>query len=349
MAKDNHTGAPSPAVPRQADGNGAGGAGAEAFGLDDFDDGDIGPDPAGPAPDETIIVFGNCMARAVARDLNAALGGAVRFEICPISPNRRMSPRIRALLPSMRRVVVQDNSHLADYNLPNLLPPGCRQIGMPQPVLRSPWAWNWRLFPDRLHAPGVVKLFTYHDAGLAHVAEQLGSTDPDRLIAAYRAPDAVLRGRYAHMLDFDTRLLEAMDHTYGGDLGAFVLREHLRLKLFDNPGHPAAALRERLAAFVWAALDLPGPCPVITSPPLPEVRQLPLHPAMAEVAGCQYASETALYEYGELGTVTWEGYVRAYLADRGAVAWQRPAGKRGQAGNRGGDRGRARDQAESAQ
>jgi hypothetical protein len=275
--------------------------------------------PALGAARGRAVIVGNCQAGLVAdafhRDDDLARKYRLRHHYMELQPNLH-AQGLRELA-ACDVLLVQDIREWADYPLRDAVPASVPVIFFPCLRFSSPWPFDAFNGPDdklaRLRDYPNYE-FTYFDGLLGRLRQQI--PDPAARFEAYRSLDipGVIDCRRLHRIE-EQRLVK-MDEKFGFGIGAHVLENFRRRPVFHTIGHPHGELMAMLLQHIAGALGLAARARRRPSLNNLDNLQIPVHPAVAEKLEMRWANASTTYAYrGE--RVTWETYVRRYIAHYG--------------------------------
>ncbi|HVV27653.1 MAG TPA: WcbI family polysaccharide biosynthesis putative acetyltransferase [Rhizomicrobium sp.] len=275
---------------------------------------------ARPASRRTsILVVGNCQADIVCSGfrLTESLNRryAVKYHFVKLQDN--LLEAARADLAACDLVLAQDISDWRDYPLREAIPAGIPVIRFPMLGFASLWPFDHYNGPgDQLaHAREWPNLtFTYLDGLLARLRREI--PDPEARFRAYAALDWPGIVNYRRLHELEAKRLKAVDASFGGGIGTFILDNFRKRQLFYTTNHPNG---EVLALLLRQIVNRMGGNPAgISAARLDALHptQVPVHPKVAADLGVRWATADTRYLFrGE--KVRWEDYVRRYIAHYG--------------------------------
>ncbi len=281
--------------------------------------------PAGQAPADTrsparpvVPIIGNCLAETLAQGLSAqpVLASAFAFVAVPVHLRSLDDAAVQEMLAGARHIVVQSNLAEQLDAVRAIARPGAAIIVYPNVVLRSLWPFDAQAgYRDEAIVDTPSAVIRHHDGVLARL--RTAEPDPQRRYERYRALDFDEAGTIDRIAAAQARFHAIMDEETQAELGAFMTAQFQTVPLFYNSTHPSGALFQALAAFIWTRLDMAGRPPVFTDMDHWKTWSVPVHPAIARRLGVGWATERTRYNYATLGQITWEEWVRAYIARLG--------------------------------
>jgi hypothetical protein len=263
-----------------------------------------------------LVVIGNCQADLVSIALreNATLRGRFRAVYHAARLQAHQFEQARRDLDGCDVVLVQDIQDCASYPLREHIPPGALTVTFPFLRFASLWPFDgYNGADDR-----VARLrdypnfeFTYRDGLLGRLRKEI--PDPAARLVAYRtlAVEGVVDCRALHR--FEEKRLLAMDRKFGGDIGAFILRNFRDRQLFHTTGHPNADLFATLLSQIAGKLGIELRPRRNRAPDGLQLLQIPVHPEVARRLGVRWANGPTRYAYRG-SRITWEEYVSRYIA-----------------------------------
>ena len=267
---------------------------------------------------KTVVVIGNCFSEALVSGLSSATRAANRFQFVAIplhlkSLNDEMS---RRWIASSTYVFVQQLGGVDWSALHETLPSDCQMFHYPDIILRSPWPFS----ASSGHPDAVAKVFPqnrirHFDGALAHL--RIIEPDHQRRFQRYCDLDFGWTDKIDQAERMQDDILSSMDHASGTGLGAFVKNNYRSRRLFYSTTHASALFFQELCGFAWRKLDLPEPVPAFTGIDSWNDWSVPVHPRIAQHLRLTWADENTYYLYRSLGELTWEAWVKNYIATFG--------------------------------
>ncbi len=268
---------------------------------------------------KNLLVLGNCQARIVARALQNHRGFSRQFQVFHHELELPQNLRQQALsdLEASDILLIQDIKEWEMYPLREHVPPGAQILRYPCVRFASLWPFDAFNGPDdKLAAAKDYPNFefTYFDGLLARLRREI--PDPEERFSVYRdlAIDGIINPARLHM--FEERRLLAMDQKFDIGVGAFILENFRKRRLFHTTAHPNGKLLNMLLAYIGRELGVS--CTYWTTLGLDTLRdlQVPVHPAVAKKLSVIWANERTHYRYrGRM--VTWEQYFQKYITHYG--------------------------------
>ncbi|GAU82920.1 hypothetical protein BIWAKO_02843 [Bosea sp. BIWAKO-01] len=265
---------------------------------------------------KNLLILGNCQAQILARCLGTHRGFSKRFRIrhhgLELPPN--LLEQSRRDLESTDVLLIQDIKEWEQYPLRDYVPPQAQILRYPCVRFASLWPFDAFNGPDdRLAAAKDYPNFefTYFDGLLARLRRDI--PDHEERFRVYRtlAISGIIDPTRLH--GFEERRLLAMDKRFDIGLGAFVLENFRKRRLFHTTAHPNGRLLNMLLAYLER--ELGTRCTYWSTLRLDTLRdlQVPVHPIVAEKLAVTWADASTRYRYRGR-TVTWDEYFRKYIA-----------------------------------
>lgn len=268
---------------------------------------------------KNLLILGNCQARIVARAMRNHHGFSRQFQVLhhELELPQNLRHQARRDLECSDILLIQDIKEWEKYPLRDHVPPGAQILRYPCIRFASLWPFDAFNGPDdKLAAAKDYPNFefTYFDGLLARLRREI--PDQEKRFCAYRdlAVDGIINPARLHL--FEERRLQAMDQKFDMGIGAFVLENFGKRRLFHTTAHPNGKLLNMLLAYIER--ELGTSCTYWTTMGLDTLRdlQIPIHPAVAKKLSVTWADEGTRYRYrGRM--VTWEQYFRKYITHYG--------------------------------
>jgi hypothetical protein len=214
-------------------------------------------------------------------------------------------------------LLVQGIEDVEDYPLYGAIRPSTTVHPFPFLRFASPWPYDdfngLRDTGARAQDDPELHTTTYYDGILGRLRRQV--LEPEARLKAYRTLEVKGAVDPARVHDFETRRLENLDRRFGCRIGRRILDDFRETRLFYTVNRPSGALLVMVMARILAELRLDMKPPPEEA--LDELRsiQVPVHPLVARRLGMKWADETT--RYGDSAPITWEGFVRGYIARYG--------------------------------
>lgn len=266
-----------------------------------------------------VVIVGNCQAAVIGNLFRSNDLLRRRFETR--NHHVELSEALREQgvrdLERCDVMLVQDISDWNRYPLRDHVPDRVKMIRFPCLRFASLWPFDAFNGPDdrvaRNHDHPNFE-FTYFDGMLARLRRNV--PDPVARLEAYRglAMDHVVDCQRLHALE-ERRLL-AMDATYGGDAGAYILDRFRNRQVFYTTAHPSGAVFERMIQAMLVRLDIHQRLRSVSELDKLRYLQVPIHPLVAERLNVPWAKEGATFLYRGR-RLTWDAYFRHYIAHYG--------------------------------
>ncbi|WP_156395782.1 WcbI family polysaccharide biosynthesis putative acetyltransferase [Bosea sp. Leaf344] len=266
-----------------------------------------------------IVIFGNCQAGLIAEALGSHSGFARHFSLkhhfMELSSN--LHEQGKRDLESCEMLLVQDIREWERYPLREHVPAHLPILRFPCVRFASLWPFDAFNGPDDHHArnhdmPNFE--FTYFDGLLARLRREI--PDHEQRFVAYRSLEVpgVIDVRRLHT--FEEKRLQGMDRSFPGGIGAYILDNFRRRQIFYTTGHPNGKILKMLMEQIAKELGVrqsfwfPGELNSLKR------LQVPIHPKVAAALQVRWVKDDRRYLVrGDW--VTWEEYVRRYIAHYG--------------------------------
>jgi hypothetical protein len=273
----------------------------------------------GPKPRRNVLVIGNCQAETIrigfekAEPLRARFKAKYQFVGVKEYLHRRAIQELR----ECDVLLVQDIREWESYPLKEFIPDGIEIIQYPLLSFGSLWPFDHHSgLPDNeAHQREWPNLtFLYLDGLLGRLRGELA--DHEARFAAYRDLNIPGLVNFVRLHDFERRRLLQLDERFGGGIGQYILDNFQTHQLFYTIAHPSGDLLSKLMQRLMELLGVDEPFPLVAELDHLKRQQVPVHPKVAKALGVTWADEATLYAH-EGRTITWETYVRAYIAHYG--------------------------------
>ncbi|MCJ2132485.1 WcbI family polysaccharide biosynthesis putative acetyltransferase [Methylobacterium sp. J-026] len=269
---------------------------------------------------KNIVFVGNCNATDLVSFFSQITSLKDDFEFHPLALHitPTPSPDVQAIVDSAHAVFIQGIAEAERYERESV-PPGVARLGYPNLLRRAFWPFDGLIYGrDRLAEADAAQggLVRFPDGLLARLRDDV--PDPEARFAAYR--DLAVPGlvkSFARFLEMENETLGALDATYRCDLGAFIRDNDRTRQLFHWLGHPSGILYRELMAYCCGKLGIAPELPDPSALDAWGTMQVPVHPAVAEQLGLEWAQPGRTYHYAPMGQVTWEAFTRAYIRHLG--------------------------------
>ena len=276
------------------------------------------PIPTRKIPKRRLVAIGNCQVEMLALAMQATPQLAERFEARHYRPDvtGAMLEAARRDLASSDIVLMQDIADVEASPLKAEVPDGAQIVHAPCLHLASPWPFDGYNGPTDFAAAaqeGLELTFTSLDSLLGRLRDQI--PDPEARFAAYAGLNVSGAPDVERLSRFETRRLLEMDRKYGFEIGAYIVESFPRKRLFHTTAHPARKLLDMLLRHVTGELGKPQGTRWRHFDKM-QRDQTPIHPVLARRLGVRWADERTIYLHRGR-PMTWEGYVRAYIAHYG--------------------------------
>ena len=261
---------------------------------------------------QSIVIVGNCIAEGIQAGMSAiGLSKAYRFTAVPLHLRSLESADSRQALSSATHVFAQ-RLGVVDWDKLRSLAAEAVIYQFPDVVLRSPWPFDGSTgFKDDFAASMPSDKIRHQDGALGRLRQL--EPDKKKRIACYRQLNLDFASQISRVIEAQDRFLLSVDEGSDIKLGKFICENYKRTQLFYDPAHPSGLLFQKLCEGLSEKLKLS-----IRTPPAAIVDgwkdwSVPVHPAIANQLGLDWATETTRYRYTTLGDVTWQEWVEAYI------------------------------------
>jgi Polysaccharide biosynthesis enzyme WcbI len=279
------------------------------------------PSPAvHPLRRKNIVLIGNCQSEIVKQgftrveSLNEQFHATYHFVTLPTN----LYEFARHDLEAADILLVQDIRDWENFALRDCIRPDIETIRFPSVRFASLWpfdGWNGPSDNEAYHREAPNLTFAYLDGLLARLRREI--PDPEQRFAAYRALDCPGVINYRRLHDFEERRLLALDRKFDIEIGAYILDQFRKRRIFHTTVRPNRQLLDMLMQYILRSIGVRGrhklPEHVETLLCNPQV---PVHPKVAHELGVKWADEKTRYLHGGR-KVTWETYIRSYIEHYG--------------------------------
>ena len=277
-----------------------------------------------PAGRRRIVMVGNCQMETLRQGFAQIDTLGRRFEVKYhfVQLPAQLREFAARDLANCDVVLAQDIRLWDEFALRDCVRPGADILRVPLVRLASPWpfdGWNGptdRAAHDR-ETPNLT--FPYLDGLLGRLRHDI--PDREARFRAYRALElpAGLPGvvNYRRLHQLEERRLAAMDRQFGVAIGAYILENFRKRRVFHTTVRPNWQVFTALLQYLAHQLGV-GERVVLAKSADRLLRnpQVPVHPAVARDLGVRWADERTRYLYrGQ--EITWEAYIRRYIAHYG--------------------------------
>lgn len=275
------------------------------------------PSPSGRrAGAKKVVIFGNCQGNLVAEAFRDNLGFSryfsVKHHFMELPANQHAQGKRD--LEECDLLLIQDIQEWEQYPLRAFVPDTLPTLRYPCIRFASLWPFDAFNGPDDKLArtrdlPNFE--FTYFDGLLARLRKEI--PDQEERFEAYRTLNVrgVIDVKRRHV--FEEQRLLAMDEKFSGEIGAYILENFRRKRLFYTTAHPNGRILTMLMKQIARELGVrqpfwfPGPLDSLRS------LQVPIHPKIARALDVRWVNDATTYAVrGE--RVTWETYFRKYIS-----------------------------------
>jgi hypothetical protein len=269
---------------------------------------------------KNIVLIGNCQSEIFRQgftrvdSLNARFHATYHFVTLPTN----LYEFARRDLAAADILLVQDIRDWDNFALRDCLRPSIETIRFPAIRFASLWpfdGWNGPGDTEATQREAPNLTFAYLDGLLARLRREI--PDREQRFQAYRALTCPGVVNYRRLHDFEERRLIAMDRKFEIEIGAYILDQFRKHRLFHTTVRPNRQILDMLMRYILRSLGVRG------RHPLPDYvetllynPQVPVHPKVARDLGVRWADERTLYLHGGR-EVTWESYVRRYIEHYG--------------------------------
>ena len=267
-----------------------------------------------------IVFLGNCQCRLLSQmfenDTSLSRRYEASYHFIPVPPN--LQPLALSDLESSDIVLAQDIHLWDEFDLKDSIRPGAEIVRFPFLRFASPWpfdGWNGPTDREAIERESPNLTFAYLDGLLARLRKEI--PDPAARFAAYRALDCPGVINYRRLHELEIRRLQAMDRKFDTEIGAFILDNFRKRRLFHATVRPDWYGHNLLLRSILRSLGL-KPVDLVRRKADAMLRspQVPVHPKVAHDLGILWADESTRY-FNHGSEIDWESYVRRYIAHYG--------------------------------
>lgn len=266
---------------------------------------------------QTIVIYGNCQAAAVAKALKSLPHVSSRFEVHHHFVSNK-EPSQGVWEDHIRRshaIVVQNVADWDGYPFKDCLPAETIRVDVPFIYLASLWPFDCMQNPadevaNMLRPQNQDWDFAYQDSILARLRNEIAR--PEERYRAYvemSYPGAISLKRYH---DIEACRLLNSDKKLGLNVGSFVINNFQTQRLFHTITHPAPALMEVLVGEILQKLMIPFNPSALSMNDDFAYYQVPVHPKVISDLNIEWANETSKYQFYDR-RLTFGEYFKKYI------------------------------------
>ena len=263
-----------------------------------------------------LLMIGNCQSDILCQalnqieSLNSAFEAKYHFVMLP----KHLYETVKRDLETCDIMMIQDVWHWESFPLREYIRDDLETVRFPAVRFASLWpfdGWNGpgdKQAHDR-EAPNLT--FPYLDGLLGRLRKEI--PDKEARFRAYRQLQAEGVINYRLLHELEKRRLVAIDNKFGIDIGAFILDNFQKKRLFRTTVRPDRDVLNMLMRYLLKRIGVNGSHTLPNKlKALPESPQIPVHPKVARDLGVKWADENTKYIYGS-ERITWETYIRRYI------------------------------------
>jgi hypothetical protein len=263
-----------------------------------------------------IVILGNCQAETLRQGFldNEVLNRRFDARYHFVELSKKLYEFAARDLERCDILLVQDIRLCEAFPLRDRLRPGAETIKFPALRLASPWpfdSWNGpgdREAHDR-EAPNLT--FPYLDGLLGRLRKEI--PDKEQRLQVYRSLEWPGIVNYRRLHQTELRRLANMDKQFGISIGAFIVDNFQKRRIFHTTARPNWQTFGLLMQGIAKWLGVTDPVSLAeSSDVLLRNPQIPVHPKVARDLGIVWANENTRYLNHGRGMV-WEEYVRSYM------------------------------------
>jgi hypothetical protein len=267
-----------------------------------------------------IVVVGNCIAESIETALSGILSDTRQVVVTSIPRHFKQLTDDDSIAALARASMVFLQTNLwSDYEMIMATRPStCPILSYPNPVLPSLWpfdGFSGALDPNILAKLGPSAPSYFHDMALAEL--RTIEPDPARRLQRYRQMDFPLARKANRTGIIEMHYVQAVDQECFSDLRYRIPENIKKQQLFYNSTHPSHHILQYLCEFVWERIGIDGAPPRFEGTDGWRGAAVPVHPEIAKSFGLEWATEDTLYSFHDWGRLTWEAWVKRYIAEYG--------------------------------
>ncbi len=263
-----------------------------------------------------ILFVGNCQSDLLCQGFNRieSLSTAFRVKYHFVMLPKSLHELAKRDLEATDILMIQDLRDWENFPLRDYVREDVEQVCFPGVRFASLWpfdGWNGpgdKEAHDR-EAPNLT--FPYLDTVLGRLRKEI--PDKEERWRAYSQLNIAGVVNYRRLHDLEERRLVGMDKKFGMEIGAFVLDNFRKKRIFHTTVRPRGDVLNMLMNYLLHCIGID------TAHNLPEsihdmlrTPQIPVHPKVARDLGVRWADENTRYLYGG-EYITWETYIRRYI------------------------------------
>jgi hypothetical protein len=276
--------------------------------------------PRHPTRRPRIVIIGNCQSEKLRQGFVHIEALNRRFEVKYhfVELPNHLHDFAASDLESCDILLVQDIQLWDKFPLRDRVRSGAEIVKFPLVRFASLWpfdGWNGPSDSEAMRRESPNLTYPYLDGLLARLRKEI--PDPNRRFEAYRSLDVPGLVNYRRLHQLEQRRLLAMDKKFAVGIGAYVLDNFQRRRVFHSTVRANREVLDLLMRFVLRSIGVRGRYPLPKHiERMMSSMQVPVHPKIAEALGVRWADERTRYMVrGQ--EITWEAYIRSYIAHYG--------------------------------
>lgn len=267
-----------------------------------------------------IVMIGNCQSDILCQALNRteSLNGAFEAKYHFVMLPNQLFETVKRDLETCDILMVQDIWDWQNFPLREYIRDDLEVIRYPAVRFASLWpfdGWNGPADKEAHEREAPNLTFPYLDGLLGRLRKVI--PDKEQRFQAYCLLEAEGVINYRRLHELEKRRLIALDNKFDTDIGAFVLDNFHKRRLFRTTVRPDREVLNRLMTYLLKRIGVGGTHSLPNRlNALPDSPEIPVHPKVAKDLGVKWADENTKYLYGG-ERITWETYVRRYIEHYG--------------------------------
>ncbi len=273
-----------------------------------------------PSGRRKIVMIGNCQSETLRQGFTHIESLNRRFEVKYhfVQLPRNLQEFAARDLETCDILMIQDIRLWDEFPLRDHVRPGADQVRFPLVRFGSPWpfdTWNGPGDKEAHHREAPNLTFPYLDGLLGRLRRDI--PDREARFQAYRSLETPGIVNYRRLHDMEARRLIAIDEKYDCRIGAFILENFRKRRVFHTTARPNWEVFNLMMRFVAQLVGVIEPISLTESIDA-SLRnpQVPIHPRVARDLGIEWVTERTRYLSHGRG-ITWEAYIRSYIEHYG--------------------------------
>jgi hypothetical protein len=270
---------------------------------------------------QVIVVVGNCQAEDIARNMShvTALQDGSDIHTIALHKTPAVTPEQTAVLQRANHVLAQNIAEFATSGIEAVISEHAKLSRFPYLPLRSLWPFDTFMFGrDELAqadiaAGGVVR---FGDGLLGALRKAI--PDPEARFQAYRSLDVPMPlAPIERLFEVEAAGLLSLDRTFDMNIGQHIVAHAKERRLFHWIGHANADVYWLLTSLCLRHIGIGESAMPTGLLDAWSTIQAPIHPEVVRRLGLTWLDPEQIYHYAPIGHITWETYIRTYIAHLG--------------------------------